>query len=353
MFLKKITLVNFRNYHTLDFKFISPITILIGKNAQGKSNFLESIYILATGKSPKAEEESELIENNQDFFRIEGDVGNKEGPVTLEVAGQQIESYFKKRAKVNGIPKRVVDYAQNLAVVQFSPEDINLVTGSPSLRREHINSVISQVDKKYKKMVSSYEEVITRKNKVLKAIREGFANLDQLIFWTDQQILLGGEIAEKRKQFFEFLNSAEKKFGAFQYQYLENVLNKDRLKEYQEKEIDAASSLIGPHRDDFGFLLDERDLSKFGSRGEQRTSVLDLKLAESLYIEKYLGERPLMLLDDIFSELDLEHQQHVIDISKLQQTIITSVEIEKSLQTNLDAKVFSVENGQITGIVDK
>ncbi len=354
--LKNIKLTNFRNFKTQDFKFEKNITVLIGDNAQGKSNFLESIYILATAKSPKAEKDEELIKYGESFLRIDCLLEDK---ISLEIAIQNNEGFLQKKVRVNGIPRRVSEYSTNFAVILFSPEDINLVNGSPSLRRDHLDQIISQVDKKYKKAVSNYENIITRKNKILKSIREKQGRVEELSYWSDQQIILGQIISLKRRDFFEFINKVEKKFGEFAFKYLESEITNERLKSYLEKEVDAAASLIGPHRDDFLFLLRSsseteddigRNLSRFGSRGEQRTAVLDLKLAQVSYVENALGKRPVLLLDDIFSELDLSHRQHVIDLSHLQQTIIATVEFDDYLKEQFkDSKVVMVEKGKIEG----
>lgn len=345
MFLKSIKLTNFRNYSASSFEFKKPVTLFIGDNAQGKSNFLESIYYLATAKSPKAEKDEELIKYEENVLQVEGRVSE----VSLEIALQVSEGSLQKRIKVNGIPRRVFDYSTNLTVVLFSPEDVNLVTGSPSLRREHLDQIISQVDKHYKKAVSGYKNIITRKNKILKRIREREGRVEELTYWSDQQIILGQIISMQRREFFDFINGVEKKFGEFTFEYLENSISRERLKQYLEKEIDCASSLIGPQRDDFAFRLKEVDLTKYGSRGEQRTAVLDLKLAEVSFIEQILGRRPVLLLDDIFSELDISHRKHVIDLSFLQQTIITTVEFGDYLKEAFkESSLNRVKKAQIT-----
>ncbi|MBI2021313.1 DNA replication/repair protein RecF [Candidatus Daviesbacteria bacterium] len=348
--------MNFRNYSKLSFVFNLPIIILLGDNAEGKSNFLESIYFLATTKSPKAEKEDEIIRYNQDTLHVEGVLDDQ---TKLEISLQALDEKLKKKVSINGVSRRVSDYNLNLAAVLFSPEDINLVIGSPSLRRAHLDQTISQVDRSYKKAVSDYEGIVTRKNKILKRIRESHAKLGELDFWYDQQLLLSSLIVQKREDFFQFINNLEKRLGQFKFDYLENQLDAQRLKEYQSREVESASSLIGPHRDDFTFLKREKeaqsdslsylDLAKFGSRGEQRTAVLDLKLAEVSFMERYLGSRPVLLLDDIFSELDHSHREHVLDISKLQQTIIAAVEIDQSFKKQFQAaQVFKVEKGKIS-----
>ncbi len=322
--------------------------MLTGENAQGKTNFLESVYILATAKSLKADKDEELIREGENFLRVEGEVEQKE-TVNLEVAMLSQEGKLTKKTKVNGIPRRSVDYCLNLAVVFFTPENINLVTGSPSLRRYHIDQTLSQTDREYKRTLTAYENIVTRKNKILKSIQEGFAKKDQLIYWIDQQILLGALLTQKRQYYFDFINNSEKKFGPFRYQYKPSEVTIERLKEYEEREIASASSLVGPHRDDFGFFYDQRDLSKYGSRGEQRTAVLDLKFSEVEFIESILGERQILLLDDIFSELDSSHRQHVIDLAFQQQTVIASVDWDETLEEALkEAKIVKVKLGTIT-----
>lgn len=351
MYLKSIKLTNFRNYSNLDFKFKKPITVFYGNNAQGKTNFLESIYFLATSKSFKSLKDEELIKSEEEVLRVEGETDE----ISLEIVIQKNENFLKKRTKVNGIPRRLIDYSSNLVVIEFLPEDINLVTGSPSLRRAHIDAVLSQVDRSYKKTLSEYEEVVVNKNRLLKRIREAFSKIDELTFWINKQLSLGKVLVKKRQDFFLFLNSTERKFGEFVYEYIENPLDEARLDSYRQKEIDSASSLIGPHRDDFIFKLKDKDLSKFGSRGEQRTAVLDLRISEIEYIEIIFGKRPLLLLDDIFSELDHDHQKHVIDLSQMQQTIITTVEIDEHLKKEFKDNVnfYFVENGLVTLIADK
>ncbi len=350
MFLKTLNITNFRNYSHLTFHFKNQITVLIGDNAQGKSNFLEAIYFLASSKSPKADKDEELIKQADEFLRIEGEIemDSKQEKTSLEIAMQMVEGRLKKKVKVNGIARRVGDYVSNLAVVLFAPEDVNLVTGSPSLRRNHLDQLLSQIDREYKKSLTHYENVVSRKNRILKAINEGIAGTDQLMYWSNQQAMSGEIISRKRKEFFKFINLMERKFGDYKFDYAQSVINTERLKEYQGREVAAMNSLIGPHRDDFLFTFNNKDLAKYGSRGEQRTSVLDLKIAEVSFAETILGTRPVLLLDDIFSELDEDHRQHVVDLSKLQQTVIATVEFDKFLKDALKgAELHAVKNGGV------
>lgn len=349
MFLNSLSLQNFRNLNNTKISFDSETTVLIGDNAQGKTNFLESIYFLSTGKPIKTDTDEEVINLGDSVVNVEGEVKTKDGEVKISTIIQKIDEGIRKRFLVNGIPRRLLDYSGNLAVVFFRPEDIDLVTGSPSLRREYIDSTIGQVDREYRKVLTSYQKIITQKNKLLKLIREGLAKKDELIFWNSEQLKLGLIIQDKRRIFFETINSFEKKFGDFEYKYLPNEISQKRLEELNGREIQAVVSLIGPHRDDFIFYLGEKDLAKYGSRGEQRTAVLDLKITELSYYENILGERPILLLDDIFSELDESHRAHVLDLSKLQQTIIATVEYDEYLKNALKRnQIFTVKTGVIS-----
>ncbi|OGE31519.1 hypothetical protein A2631_00140 [Candidatus Daviesbacteria bacterium RIFCSPHIGHO2_01_FULL_44_29] len=342
MFIKKLNLTHFRNYPGLDFDFSSPVTVLLGDNAEGKSSLLESIYFASTTKSPKAARDEELMTEGETVTRVEVEVEHQNQEITgLEIGMHLQDKTLTKKVKVNGVARRIVDYIGHMTVVLFAPEDINLVNGSPSLRRWHIDLTLAQIDRDYKKALTSYEDVVTRRNRVLKNIQDGLSRLDELDFWTDQLLLFGTVISGKRRELFEFINKTERKFGDFKVGYKENVLSRERLKEYQNRELAAAMSLIGPHRDDFGFFLSDRNLAQYGSRGETRTAVLDLKIAEASFIESKIGERPILLLDDVFSELDLKHREHVLDLVSFQQTIIASVELDDHLQ------VFFEENGKI------
>lgn len=350
MFLRSIKLKSFRNLADVGIKFTKNITVLIGDNAQGKTNFLESIYFLGSGRPIKTETDEEIINFGEKFVNIEGIVETRENSsIKISNIIQKTNEGIKKRFLVNDIPRRMLDYAGQLVTVYFRPEDIDLVTGSPSARRQYIDSTLSQVDKEYRKILNSYQKIIIQKNKLLKLIREALAKLDELDFWNGEQLRLATLIHNKRQNFFDTINSFERKFGDFDYKYLPNRISQERLSELQDKEIQAAMSLCGPHRDDFVFILNEKDLAKYGSRGEQRTAVLDLKITELSFFEKILTERPVLLLDDIFSELDELHRQHVLDLSKLQQTIIATVEYDDYLKKSLESEqVLNVNKGLIS-----
>jgi DNA replication and repair protein RecF len=344
MFLKKIHLTNFRNFNKLDLEFGSA-NLLLGKNAQGKSNLLEAVYFLATTKSPRAEKDHQLIKEGEEACLVFGEIDD----IKLEIGMQVGEGLrLEKRVKVNGVARRSTDYIGNLVSVHFAPEDINLVTGPPALRRWHIDLTLAQIDKLYKNSLTRYHEAIMSRNRILKRIKEGIARVDELDFWSKQILDYGIVVAEKRRSFFESINDL-KDGSDFKFDYHESILTEERLKEYLGREVAASNSLIGPHRDDFSFDYQSKNLAHFGSRGEQRTAVLDLKLAELTFIKQFKNTEPILLLDDVFSELDTAHQEHVIKAVSGQQTIISAVENENIPASFLKkVQIFRVDDGEIT-----
>lgn len=350
MFLKKINLTNFRNYSSLELDFDHRPTILIGNNAAGKSNLLEAIYLLSTTKSLRAETEDELIQTGQEFARVEGFLENGGETELLVILNKPSEKIsFKKKVLVNGISRRVLDFIGNLPAVIFYPSDINLITGSPSLRRWHLDLSLAQIDSGYKKALTKYEQFLTARNRVLKRIREGLGKKDELNYWTDGLVEQGKVISDKRKVFFEYINSVEEPLGRFRFEYKPSEVTVEKLIETNGREVAAAATLIGPHRDDFDILLEDRNLAHYGSRGEQRTATLAFKFLQLEYMAKILDKRPILLLDDVFSELDATHRAHVVEIVGKQQTIIATVELENIPQSFLDsARILRVEDGKIT-----
>ncbi len=349
MFLKKLNLQNFRNYSNLSLELDNRPTILLGNNAVGKSNLLEAIYLLSTTKSQRAETDSELIKEEESFCIVEGLLDTEQSEIDLEIGFQLIDGNLSKKIKVNGIPRRAVDFLGNLPAVIFYPSDINMVTGSPSLRRWHLDLGLAQIDFDYKKSLTLYEQILTSRNRVLKSIKFGEGGMDELTFWTDELLKQGQVIRNKRKVFFEFVNILKKPLGDFEFQYQESILSRERLEQYAGREIAAAATLIGPHRDDFKIIQNKKNLAHFGSRGEQRTATLAFKLAQLEFMAKSRNKRPILLLDDVFSELDAKHRKTILDIVKLQQTLIATVELEHIPKSFLDeARVLKVDNGKIT-----
>lgn len=350
MFLKNLNLTNFRNYSVLNLDFDHRPTIFVGNNAAGKSSILESIYLLSTTKSLRVENEDELIKDKEGFSKIEGFIQEEKSETELLIIINRPteEVSFKKKVLVNGIARRTVDFIGNLPAVIFYPSDINMVTGSPSLRRWHLDLSLAQVDPQYKKTLTLYEQFLTSRNRVLKRIREGLARVDELDFWTTELIKHGKYITLKREEFFSFINNLQTPLGEFKFEFKQSPISQEKLRETNGREVAAAATLIGPHRDDFIIELKGKNLTHFGSRGEQRTATLAFKLAQLEYMARILSKRPILLLDDVFSELDAIHRAHVVEIVSKQQTIIATVELENIPQSFLDsARILRVEDGSI------
>lgn len=335
MRLQRLGLQNFRSYQKKSFDFSEQINLIIGDNGAGKSNILEAIYLLATGKSFRAEKDEQMVFYGQEFGRVTGSAEQNSETIEIEVVLTK-----PKRFLVNGVAKRKMDFVGNLACVLFRPEDIDLILGSPSRRRAYLDAVLEPVDREYRRCNLSFQKGLRQRNKLLERIREGEAERKQLLFW-DQMLIKNGEIIyEKREKFLSWLKLV----------YDPSRISPLRLSQYGQREIAAAKTLVGPHRDDFRFMVQRpgkavKDLSIYGSRGEQRMAVLGVKLGEFSYVEKKLGEKPLLLLDDIFSELDHENREKIFSLLKKQQTIMTTADkhlLPKGIK--LDIKTINVEN---------
>lgn len=288
--------------------------------------------LLSTGKSFRAHLEQEMIAYDQEIARVKGRVVSDE-VVDLEivltrgeVGGEKVA---KKKYSVNGVSKRARDFVGRLRSVYFGPEDLELVTNSPSTRRRYLDLVLSQVDREYARASLSYEKGLRQRNKLLERVRDEGAPRSQLLFWNQLLIRNGEYLTGAREEFMGFCNAQQSKGKTppFQLEYDRSVISPSRLKDYAKEEIAAGATLVGPHRDDFEFRLEKRDLSKFGSRGEQRLAILWLKLCELEFVSQKEDERPVLLLDDIFSELDKTRRKLVLEVIPAQQTIITTTDI--------------------------
>ena len=365
MRLLELNLKNFRNYSKRTFTFSQNTTVFVGPNAIGKTNILEAIFLLAIGKSFRAEREGEMVRIGEEVGRVKGICHPDQSRPHLKLRiGGSVEGSFSpnsrvidssppevdrndnindlevvitggfvqgvkapiKKYLVNGVPRRIVDFAGQLKAVLFHPEDLDLVRGSPSGRRRYLDFVLTQTDREYRRSLSAYERAVRQRNRLLERIRDGLANRQQLYFWDQVLIRDGGYLQKKREELITTINVADKPFGEFRLLYDHSYISEARLTQYAEEEVAAAVTLVGPHRDDVQFFDGKRSLAAYGSRGEQRLLVLWLKLCELRYIKEITGERPLLLLDDIFSELDHVHREEVLKLINLQQTIITSAD---------------------------
>ncbi len=342
--IQRVKLNDFRSFKSKSLGFSPKVTVIVGPNAAGKTNILESIYLLSTGKSFKAKIEEEMINYDMDIARVGGVLSLGAPSVvppasrhpTLEVVltrglidigAERPEKVARKKLLVNGVGKRMIDFTGNFKTTLFGPRDLDLVTESPSVRRKFLDNVLSQVDREYRRCLLSYEKGLRQRNRLLYRIREEGLSRSQLLFWNQLLIKNGDYLSTKRGEFIEFVNRGRSLQTAnYRLEYDMSVISDGRLEQYKEEEIAAATTLVGPHRDDFIFFDGKRNLASYGSRGEQRMGVLWIKIAELNYVEEKTSERPTLLLDDIFSELDHEHRKIVMKLAGRQQTIITTAD---------------------------
>jgi DNA replication and repair protein RecF len=335
MKLNRLVLENFRNHQTLKFVFDQPTTIFIGPNAVGKTNILEAIYLLAHGDSFKADLIEEMIHFKGEYGRVSGQVagGEEEDLGVLLTRGIfQGKRVQKRKYFVNGVPRQKTTFAGNLPLVLFRPEDLDLLTGPPQLRRSYLDAVLSLAHLDYRRSLGSYVKGLKRRNKILHLIQEGKAQKTALTFWNLLLVKEGAVLTDYREQYSAFINRTEQLGIRRRVTLTSSTITPARLEEYAAKEVVVGYTMVGPHKDDFKVMRadngQDHDLALYGSRGEQRMAVLWLKLAELAYLKKHGRGEPMLLLDDIMSELDDKHQHLVFELLGQQQTILTTTEIK-------------------------
>lgn len=389
--MKRIELTNFRNYLSLSLDMPPGIIILQGDNAQGKTNFLEAIYLLATTRSPFSRTDEEFVnwlvqESPLPFARIAGVVSGSEGETRLEliIVGEHgpSGSRYRKKALINGVPKRLMDLLGHFKCVLFSPQDVEIIAGSPEGRRRFMDIALCQVDLKYCQALALYNKIVERRNHLLKKAQEEGFKEEEFLFWDENLVKYGSLVTRARWEALElmapeirenhllltdgeeilqpvYLSSAMGEaitglslLSLPSLQEIEKVFAR-RLAEAREKDLDQGITTIGPHRDDVKFLLNGRDLSAYGSRGQQRSAAFSLRLAEKAFIEKKSRESPLLLLDEVLSELDQKRRDRLAEIvSKVPQAIITSLEWEGFRKEFLEkAHLFTVSQGVVREVV--
>ncbi len=320
MMLTELALQQFRSYRKRSFVFSPVTTLIIGPNTAGKTNILEAVMMMAVGRSFRADRDAEMIRWGSGFARITAQCTVHNDTKKLEILITPTKKY-----KVNDIPRRQIDFIGNVRAVLFWPEHLELVTDSPSIRRKYLDYVLVQTDREYRRNLVSYERGLRQRNRLLDLVSEGKAHHHQLLFWDQLLIKSGGYITDARVIYIEFINNFR---PDYRIEYDKSVISQSRLAQYKDEEVAAKATLVGPHRDDFVITKKGFDLSKYGSRGEQRLAILWLKLAELAFIEQKTGERPLLVLDDIFSELDSKHRELVLALLDKQQTIVSTAEEE-------------------------
>ena len=365
MQINNISIRNFRNYDNLELDFNSRINIFIGDNAQGKTNLLESIYVLAITKSHRIFIDNNLIKNKEIYTKIKGTIISNNTKKNLEIL---INSKGKSVKINNNIIKKISDYISNFNVIIFYPDDLELIKGNPSVRRKFLNIEISQLNNKYLSILNEYNLILKDRNNYLKDIRIENVDKTYIDILNNKLVEKGLYIFKLRKEFLDdisikissiYENIYGKKDIKIKYNSnidFDNYNEKDIKLKYLEKlnnnlkrEILQGTTLYGPHRDDFSFIIEEEEIKEYGSQGQHRLAVLCIKLAELEIFKEKKGEYPILLLDDVFSELDEKKKNNIIKyIGKDIQTFITTTDIKNINEQLLnDSTIFEILDGNI------
>jgi len=339
MFLKQLSLTGFRNYKKKDFDFGERLNVVWGKNASGKTNLLEAIYLLSLGESFRAKKIDEMVNFDEELGRVKGKILRENDEVKEievmvnrgEVGGKKVS---KRRYLIEGVGKRKGDFLGELPVVLFWPEDMEILIGSPDKKRLFLDQVLIQTEQDYARSLMVYSQTLRRRNKLLDAIREGVSTRHALTFWNGLLIKHGEVLSKKREELVNHIDSLWQRselFNKLSLVYDKSIVSEKRLEQYKKEELATGYTLVGPHKDDLQILSlngekRKRDLSIYGSRGEQRMAVLALKMGEIYFMEEKLKDKPLLLLDDIFSELDEKHKEEVLRVMKNRQVIATTAD---------------------------
>lgn len=330
MILEEIILKNFRNLEEKDFLFNPSLTLIVGENAQGKTNLLEAIHFICNGTGFRETKENELVNLNKNFTIVEAKFRSDNIILNFKISLRKKELLMEKVFFINKARKRNFDYRKDSAfAVLFAPQQIEILTDSPDIRRKYFDRLISFFDLEYKRKLTNYESALRKRNKLLEIIKDVNKLKEELQFWDDYLIEQAKYITDKRSFYIDFLNShpdLEKKH--FRIEYLKNEINEERLNNIFQKELILKRTLVGPQKDDFRIFLENKDLHSYGSRSEQRLAIFWLKINEINFYEQNFKSKPILLLDDIFSELDEKNKKLVFDLIKKYQTILTMTETE-------------------------
>ena len=355
--IKSLKLKNFRNYNLLKLDFDDATNIFYGDNAQGKTNILEAAYLCGTTKSHRGTKDRDLIQFENDESHIEA-VVEKRG--TLYQIDMHLKKNSPKGIAINKVPiRKASELFGIINIVFFSPEDLNIIKNGPSERRKFIDLELSQLDKVYLNNLSNYNRIVNQRNHLLKDIHRQENLIETLDIWDLQLIEYGNKIIESRKEFIGQVNEIiagihEKLTGGketIELLYEPNTGTftlEQALKRSRERDIRMKSTSSGPHRDDICFISRGIDIRKFGSQGQQRTCALSLKLSEIELVKKLTKDMPVLLLDDVLSELDKHRQNYLLDSINDIQTLITCTGVDEFVNHRFSInKIFHVRDGQV------
>ncbi|MFB7138454.1 DNA replication/repair protein RecF [Gottfriedia sp. NPDC056225] len=368
MYIKDLELRQYRNYEKLQLSFQNNVNVIIGENAQGKTNLMESIYVLALTKSHRTSNDKEMIRWDEEYGTIKGTLQKKNQQVTLQL----ILSKKGKKAKLNHLEQmKLSQYIGVMNVVMFAPEDLHLVKGSPQVRRKFLDMELGQVSPVYLHELSQYQRILQQRNSLLRTLQTSRdRNYLMLEVLTSQLVKHAIKIIEKRISFIKLLQdwaspihsqiSRETEKLEIIYKPSINVsdltdltkMEDEYIKQFEaekEREVSRGTTLLGPHRDDLVFMVNDKNVQTFGSQGQQRTTALSLKLAEIELIKEEVGEYPILLLDDVLSELDDYRQTHLLNaIQNKVQTFVTTTSVDGiQHETIKQANIINVSHGTI------
>lgn len=366
MHINQLILKDYRNYQDLDLNFSENLNVIYGMNGQGKTNILEAIFVAGFGSSFRTKRDKELINSASTETYIRAELSKSYGDYTIEYT---LKKDLKKEIKVNkNHLKKRSELFGHLNVVVFSPEDLKLIKEGPSERRRFIDREISNLKKKYCADLIEYHRILSQRNALIKKSRHKQSNLDMISIWDEQLASVGTSLMLERKAFIEKLNEVSYKLHLqiteekeeIKLKYLPNIkvnsaeydkiymefLNK--LTQQLSNDVDKGYTTVGPHRDDLDIRVNGIDVKTYGSQGQQRTAALSLKLSEIEIIYDEIGEYPVLLLDDVMSELDKKRQNDLLKSLKSLQTIITITDTESIIDAYLkEANVIKIHNGQV------
>jgi len=357
MRIQSIKIKGFRNLKGLDLSFEDgvPIHAFVGANGQGKTNILEAIYLCSLSKSFRTRTNSDLVGFEEEFSTVKIDTEGENLEVIVTARPAQ------KVLKVNGVKKPAQDFIGNLRSVFFSPDDLAYMSFAPKLRRRYLDVVLSQLNRDYLSRLLEYNDACKQRNSLLKAIAEGRGDMDELEFWDEKLAQLGafitdirgGLIDELQKLVSKHYKEISKSDAEIRITYeseVRGVKPKELLKLYKDshrRDLATCQTKLGPHRDDLKFLMDGREMVDFASRGEWRSLVLALKFAEIDFIKVQTGDDPILLLDDVFSELDADRQKYLFDATGKSQTFITTTHKEFIEGLPKNTQIYKVADGAI------
>jgi len=357
MIVKSLALSDFRNYDLQELSFHHGINIFYGDNAQGKTNILEGIYLCMTNKSYRGSHDKEMIRFGKEEAHLRLEAEKKGIPYRVDM---HLKKSKTKGIAINGVPiRRSSELIGLLNVVFFSPEDLQVIKNGPGERRRFLDMELCQLDKIYLSNLSKYNKTLVQRNRLLKDIAYRPDLIDTLQVWDMQLLEYGRHVIKKRREFVNELNeiiqdihsniSGGREKLILKYEpSIDDIFFEDELLKARSRDLKLCQTTVGPHRDDMLFSVDGVDIRKYGSQGQQRTSALSLKLSEISLVKKNINSTPVLLLDDVLSELDGNRQNYLLNSLSDTQTIITCTGLDEFVKNRFQVdKVFHVVKGQV------